>query len=426
MSHNPFAVPPTMSIPVDGLSELVLEVADLEAAERFYTGALGLPVVERYASGEAIWVMAGDHTRIGLWLPQLGVAGGRGGAHVHFAFRIDERDFDGAVARLRSWGLEPQIESRRRYRSTANRSAYVFDPDGNCVELWTQDLPKYVQRVTGQASAAPAASDAFSRSPAGQRDSWWNQPTVRAHLARTRLEATFQLVGEGPGSVLHVNTGSGRLLPVLAERDWIVTGIDPHPHLVEVARARLPEDAGQLSVGSAEALPFPDHSFDVVVVTEAFEKDDLQGPLDELVRVLRPGGRVVLALRNNRAPAVVWRFAIVYPLARGVKRVLPFGRKPPKRERWPLSPERLRRLLGTAGFVVQHVEPVGCELVLDPIDRIAPKVSYRAARRGERSPRLRRVFGTERLVLAVGPEAGSLGPSVLREPVAVQDHPAQG
>ena len=58
-------------IPVTGVSELVLEVVDLAAAEAFYAGALGLPVVERWPDREAIWVMAGDRTRIGLWRPQL-------------------------------------------------------------------------------------------------------------------------------------------------------------------------------------------------------------------------------------------------------------------------------------------------------------------------------------------------------------------
>ena len=38
-------------MPVTGVSELVLEVADLEAAEEFYAGVLGLPVVERWPDG---------------------------------------------------------------------------------------------------------------------------------------------------------------------------------------------------------------------------------------------------------------------------------------------------------------------------------------------------------------------------------------
>src|SRR4051794_38051431 len=87
-----------------GGSGLVLEVADLGAAEEFYAGLLGLPVVERWPDREAIWVMAGERTRIGLWRPQVGLAGGRGGAHVHFAMHIGEADYDAAVALLRERG----------------------------------------------------------------------------------------------------------------------------------------------------------------------------------------------------------------------------------------------------------------------------------------------------------------------------------
>ena len=60
------------SIPVSGVCELALEVADLDAAEWFYAVVLGFPVVERWSErGEAVWVMAGDRTRVGLSRPQI-------------------------------------------------------------------------------------------------------------------------------------------------------------------------------------------------------------------------------------------------------------------------------------------------------------------------------------------------------------------
>jgi catechol 2,3-dioxygenase-like lactoylglutathione lyase family enzyme len=102
----------------------VLEVVDLDAAERFYEDVLGLPVVERWQEREAVWVLAGDRTRIGLWRPQVGLAGGRGGIHVHYALHIADDDFDGAVERLRSHGYEPDLFQ------SSGRAAYVIDPDG--------------------------------------------------------------------------------------------------------------------------------------------------------------------------------------------------------------------------------------------------------------------------------------------------------
>ncbi len=128
-------------IPVTGVNELVLEVVDLEASERFYSHLLGLPVVERWEDREAIWLMAGDRTRIGLWRPQVGLAGGRGGVHVHFAMHIEEGDYDAAVARLSDLGAEVQEITFEG----AGRAVYVTDPDGNVVELWTWDVGEHLR-----------------------------------------------------------------------------------------------------------------------------------------------------------------------------------------------------------------------------------------------------------------------------------------
>ncbi|HZQ65527.1 MAG TPA: VOC family protein [Gaiellaceae bacterium] len=130
-------------IPVTGVSELVLEVVDLTAAEQFYAGVLGLPVVERWEEREAVWVMAGDRTRIGLWRPQVGLAGGRGGVHVHYALHLAEDDFDAALERLREHGYEPELQSFPGYGDS--RAAYVHDPDGNVVELWTWDVAGHLR-----------------------------------------------------------------------------------------------------------------------------------------------------------------------------------------------------------------------------------------------------------------------------------------
>src|ERR1700716_1231137 len=131
-------------IQVTGVSELVLEVVDLEAAERFYATILGLPVVERWPDREAIWVMAGRGTRIGLWRPQVGLAGGRGGIHVHFAMHIPDDAYTPAVERLRRHGLS--VEERTFDTYERSKAAYLTDPDGNVVELWTWNVANHLSR----------------------------------------------------------------------------------------------------------------------------------------------------------------------------------------------------------------------------------------------------------------------------------------
>ncbi|HEX2102054.1 MAG TPA: VOC family protein [Solirubrobacteraceae bacterium] len=132
-----------MTLGVTGVSELVLEVADLERAERFYADVLDLPVVERWQDREAVWLMVGERTRIGLWTPQVGLAGGRGGAHVHYAMNVPPDRYDAAVSALRERGQD--VEEHEFPAYDGSRAAYVTDPDGNVVELWTYDVAGHLR-----------------------------------------------------------------------------------------------------------------------------------------------------------------------------------------------------------------------------------------------------------------------------------------
>ena len=144
-----------------GVSELVLEVVDLERAIRFYTEDLGLPLVERWDQREAAWVMIGDRTRLGLWRPQVGLAQGRGGVHVHFAMHVDDAGYDELVARLREHGHGVEEHVFDTYERS--RAAYVTDPDGNVVELWTWDVANHLLTSLDASRARPAEPGSAER-----------------------------------------------------------------------------------------------------------------------------------------------------------------------------------------------------------------------------------------------------------------------
>jgi catechol-2,3-dioxygenase len=126
--------------PVSGISELVLEVSDLDAARRFYRDLLGFEET-LYGEGrdDRLWYLIGSSARLGLWTPQVGLAGGRGGAHVHFAFQLPRDALDPLLERLRAAGVE--VEGP--IQLGADRAIYITDPDGNVVEFWTQDMAQY-------------------------------------------------------------------------------------------------------------------------------------------------------------------------------------------------------------------------------------------------------------------------------------------
>jgi ubiquinone/menaquinone biosynthesis C-methylase UbiE len=134
-----------------------------------------------------------------------------------------------------------------------------------------------------------------------------------------RIASVGEYVAERAGSgagieLLDVATGSGNVAVPAAQAGARVTGLDLTPKLLEAARARAAAAGVELELveGDAEALPFGDDSFDRV--TSCFGvmfAPRQQLAAQELVRVARPGGRIVVAAwtpdsfvgRNFRAAA---------------------------------------------------------------------------------------------------------------------------
>jgi phosphatidylethanolamine/phosphatidyl-N-methylethanolamine N-methyltransferase len=103
------------------------------------------------------------------------------------------------------------------------------------------------------------------------------------------------------GRILEVGVGTGLSLGDYGTRNRIV-GIDISAPMLERARARVAKlglgQVERLSVMDAEHLSFPDASFDVVVaqyVVTAIPNPETA--LDEFLRVVRPGGEIVLTTR---------------------------------------------------------------------------------------------------------------------------------
>ncbi len=110
------------------------------------------------------------------------------------------------------------------------------------------------------------------------------------------------------GDTLEIAIGTGRNLPYYAD-DVRLTGIDISPAMLALAQERAQRLGRQveLRVGDAQALAFPDSSFDTVLSTLSLcTIPDAERAVREAARVLRPGGRLVL-LEHVRSPLLLVR-----------------------------------------------------------------------------------------------------------------------
>ncbi|MET0133466.1 MAG: methyltransferase domain-containing protein [Kibdelosporangium sp.] len=104
--------------------------------------------------------------------------------------------------------------------------------------------------------------------------------------------------------VLDLGCGDGFHLPRFAGTAKSVLGIEPHQPLVRKARARVAELAGvEVIIGSAQWIPLPDASVDVVHARTAyFFGPGCEPGLQEVDRVLRPGGVLAVVDLDGGSP----------------------------------------------------------------------------------------------------------------------------
>lgn len=160
-----------------------------------------------------------------------------------------------------------------------------------------------------------------------------------SHLVTIR-----RLIAPAPGErVLEVGCGAGHLTSRLAAAGADVVGIDANPNASAVAGSE------RVQTMRAEALDFGDDSFDSIVSVHAIEHiPQLTGALEEMARVLRPGGRVLFVYP---AEPIMGLYAIPTSI---ILHGTPFkAREVHCQKLWPA---KLRRMVEPLGWMETHRE----------------------------------------------------------------------
>ncbi|MEV6637978.1 class I SAM-dependent methyltransferase [Actinoplanes sp. NPDC051470] len=139
----------------------------------------------------------------------------------------------------------------------------------------------------------------------GRSARWYAKQRGSAPQMSAYRRSASKLSAEAPGAtVLEVAPGPGYHAVELARLGHPVTGLDISHTMVEIARETAVRAGVDVDFrpGDATAMPFGDGSFDLVVCQAAFKNFlDPTAALNEMRRVLRPGGLAVIQDLNSEA-----------------------------------------------------------------------------------------------------------------------------
>jgi len=192
---------------------------------------------------------------------------------------------------------------------------------------------------------------------------------IREHYLGRRTAYILRHAAAGAGATaLDVGAGTGLLAERLHDRGLAVTALDPFAQMLDQLGRRRPEIA--TVVASGDALPFAENSFDltysVAVMHHIADPELVRRTLAEMVRVTRPGGRILVWDHNPLNP--YWPLLMRrVPQDSGAERLVSMaeltggltgaGAKIVRAERLGLMPEFIpRRWLGTAARIERGVE----------------------------------------------------------------------
>lgn len=144
--------------------------------------------------------------------------------------------------------------------------------------------------------------DIIERATEYQRPYHWEQDGLGREIQLERFRFAKKIIAQND-YVLDIGCGDGFLTNKLAHISQKAVGIDLSSSGLKFAKSKITSNNVMLVLGSAESLPFKDDFFDVVTLFEVIEHvpvNRVNNVAEELFRVLKKGGKVILTTPNPR------------------------------------------------------------------------------------------------------------------------------
>ncbi len=232
----------------------------------------------------------------------------------------------------------------------------------------------------------------------------YDAETPGGYALRIRQQRVLELLDARGGKALDIGCGPGRMAPDLISRGYEFWGVDAAPAMIELCKQQFGSLPGtHFSVSDARKLLFEDNHFDCVICMGVIDRiGDWESAIAEMVRVLKPGGVLIISFPNLLSPYAWWKNFVFYPVVallrfiyyRLRKRLQPpslYNRVNPRGHVSLLASfAKLQALHVTTGFLAQremqgtNVVYYNFNMLLSPLDEIFPNVSLMLSDKLER------------------------------------------
>lgn len=161
------------------------------------------------------------------------------------------------------------------------------------------------------------------------RGKYENPNSILEYEKTQRLAASFDLLTAGPHDrLLEIGVGSGEFLYRFRKQhqQTDLVGIDLSASMIKAAQDT--ESSPHYCQGSITNIPIETDTVDIVVcigVIGYVDTGDLERVFEELRRVLKPGGQLILSFANGQSPFRRFRQFYYYQFLEGIKAVTGFG-----------------------------------------------------------------------------------------------------
>jgi ubiquinone/menaquinone biosynthesis C-methylase UbiE/predicted ester cyclase len=260
---------------------------------------LSFEVNDQVTEGEKVasrWTLRGTHK----------------GREVELRGIVISRFADGRI--IEDWAasdtleLVRQLGLRRTLGLAVKHRKLIFDPEGSAAG------PGVIRRAVDRITCRFRSDCAIRPSETERIRQIFDKQAPKYDKSMSRFERLLfggnreWVCERAEGEVLELAAGTARNLPFYSA-DVKVTGVELSPEMAELGRRRAAELGREIDmqVGDATDLPFPDESFETVVCTYGLcTIPDDGAAVREAKRVLRPGGRILLA-EHVRSPNPIVR-----------------------------------------------------------------------------------------------------------------------